>query len=71
MIKSLGKPRLFARIIRISEDFSNMSSRRGGGYTPHEALARMASAAGKRYDPVMMQAFVNLMGKYPADTVGR
>ena len=46
-----------------------MSSRRGSGYTPHEALARMASVAGTRYDPVMMQAFVNLMGKYPPGTL--
>jgi hypothetical protein len=64
-----GKPGLFARIIRIAEDFSNMSSRRGSGFTPHEALARMASGAGTRYDPVMMQAFVNLMGKYPPGTL--
>ena len=64
-----GKPGLFARIIRIAEDFSNMSSRRGGGYTPHETLARMAAGAGTRYDPVIMQAFVNLMGKYPPGTL--
>lgn len=64
-----GKPALFARIIRIAEDFSNMSSRRGGGYTPHETLARMAAGAGTRYDPVLMQTFVNLMGKYPPGTL--
>lgn len=64
-----GPPALFARIIRIAEDFSNMTSRRGGGFTPHEALARMAAGSGTRYDPTLMQAFVNLMGKYPPGTL--
>ena len=64
-----GKPGLFARIIRIAEDYSNMSARRGGGLNPHETLARMAAGAGTRYDPVLMQLFVNLMGKYPPGTL--
>lgn len=64
-----GKPALFARIVRIAEDFSNMTSRRGAGFTPHEALARMAAGAGTRYDPTLMQAFVNLMGQYPPGTL--
>jgi len=64
-----GKPALFARIIRIAEDYSNMSSRRGGGFNPHEALARMANGSGKRYDPSLIQIFVNLMGRYPPGTL--
>ena len=64
-----GKPALFARIIRIAEDYSNMSSRRGGGFNPHEALARMAAGSGNRYDPSLMQTFVNLMGRYPPGTL--
>ena len=64
-----GKPALFARIIRIAEDFSNMSSRRGAGFNPHETLARMAAASGNRYDPHLMQSFINLMGKYPPGTL--
>lgn len=67
--QSSGKPALFARVVRIAEDFSNMSSRRGGGLTPHDALARMAAGSGTRYDPVLMQSFVNLMGKYPPGTL--
>lgn len=67
--QSSGRPALFARIVRIAEDFSNMTSRRGAGFTPHEALARMAAGAGTRYDPTLMQAFVNLMGKYPPGTL--
>ena len=64
-----GVPALFARIIRIAEDYANMTSRRGGGYNPHEALARMAAGAGTRYDPHLMQIFVNRMGKYPPGTI--
>ena len=64
-----GKPALFARIIRIAEDYSNMSARRGGGFNPHETLARMAAASGERYDPHLFQSFVNLMGKYPPGTL--
>jgi hypothetical protein len=67
--QSNGKPALFARIVRLAEDFSNMSSRRGGGLTPHDTLARMAAGAGTRYDPTLMQCFVNLMGKYPPGTL--
>ena len=67
--QSSGKPALFARVVRIAENFSNMSSRRGGGLTPHDTLARMAAGSGTRYDPTLMQAFVNLMGKYPPGTL--
>lgn len=67
--QSNGKPALFARVVRIAEDFSNMSSRRGGGLTPHDTLARMAAGSGTRYDPILMQSFVNLMGKYPPGTL--
>lgn len=64
-----GTPSLFARIIRIAEDYSNMIRLKGGGYNPQDALARMYAASGTRYDPHIMQAFVNRMGKYPPGTL--
>lgn len=64
-----GKPHLFARVIRIAEDYSNMTSRRGGGFNPQEALSRMASGSGTRYDPVLLQVFINQMGLYPPGTI--
>ena len=64
-----GTPSLFARIIRIAEDYSNMIRLRGGGYNPKEALERMYAGVGTRYDPHIMQAFVNKMGKYPPGTL--
>lgn len=66
---SEGIPSLFARIIRIAEDYSNMIRLRGGGFNPQEALERMYFGAGTRYDPTIIQAFVNKMGKYPPGTL--
>jgi hypothetical protein len=64
-----GKPAIFARILRIAEDYANMTRMKGGGFNPHEALARMASGARTRYDPHMLQVFINRMGKYPPGTL--
>jgi len=64
-----GMPSLFARIIRIAEDYANFIRLRGGGLNPHDALARMYTGSGTRYDPSIMQAFVNKMGKYPPGTL--
>jgi hypothetical protein len=35
---------------------------------PDEALARLAAGAGSRYDPILMQLFVNAMGRWPPGT---
>ncbi|NOY27389.1 MAG: HD domain-containing protein [Oligoflexia bacterium] len=60
-----GRPSLFARIIRICEDYDNLVRRKGGRYAPPDAIAHMVQGAGTRYDPVLMQVFVNVMGKWP------
>ena len=64
-----GKPSLFARILRIAEDYANLIRRSGGGLNPQEALARMYSGGGTLYDPTLLQAFINKMGKYPPGTL--
>jgi len=64
-----GKPSLFARIIRIAEDFDNLIRSKGGGFTSSEAISRMVPYAGSRYDPDLLQTFVNCMGKYPPGTM--
>ena len=64
-----GTPCLYARIIRIADDFANFTRRKGQGLTPHEAISRMASASGQWYDPTLFQIFVNRMGKYPPGTL--
>jgi hypothetical protein len=64
-----GTPSLFGRIIRIAEDFDGLIRSRGGGLTSGEALARMVPHGGTRYDPDLLQVFVNAMGKYPPGTM--
>jgi len=60
-----GKPSIFARILRIAEDFDNLVRRKGGRMTPAASLRAMAAGAGVRYDPVLLQVFVNVMGAWP------
>ncbi len=60
-----AKPSLFARILRIAEDFDNLIRGKGGGQSAAEAIGRMLPWKGLRYDPDLLQAFVNVMGKYP------
>ena len=64
-----GRPSIFARIIRIAEDFANLTRASGGGLNPHEALVRMSAYGGKYYDYILLQAFVNRLGKYPPGTL--
>ncbi len=64
-----GRPALFSRILRICEDYDNLVRQRGGGQSPPDALARMVAGAGRRYDPVILQVFINVMGAYPPGTL--
>lgn len=65
------RPSLYARIIRIADDFENYTRVRSTGQlvSPAEALARMASACGTAYDPVLFQIFVNTVGAFPPGTL--
>jgi len=58
-------PALFGRILRIAEDLDNVTQPRGGGLNPATALAAMAGAAGVAYDPVLLQALINRLGRFP------
>ncbi len=66
-------PILLARIIHVADDFDTLTRRRTGGalYSPAEALERMNAAAGRRYDPGLLQLLVNRIGKYPPGTLLR
>ncbi|MCB9781194.1 MAG: HD domain-containing protein [Alphaproteobacteria bacterium] len=64
-----GRPSLFGRILRISEDYDNLIRVRGGGFPPADALARMGAWAGLRYDAVLLQLLINTLGRYPPGTV--
>jgi hypothetical protein len=62
-----GRPSLFARILRIADDFDTLI--RGKAISPAGALAAMGPWAGKRYDPVLLQVFVNRLGAWPPGTL--
>lgn len=64
-----GRPSLFARIIRIAEDFDNFSASRQASFSPAVALERMVPLAGTSYDPVLFKVFMNQVGKYPPGTL--
>jgi len=57
---------LFARILRIAEDFDNLSHR--GEMSPPGALAAMLTRVGDAYDPVLLQVLVNRLGRFPPNT---
>ena len=56
-------------MLRIAEDYANLTRLRGGGLNPHAALKAMAGYMGTYYDPILMQAFINKMGLYPPGTL--
>ena len=62
------RPSLFGRILHICDDFDTLTRARADGplMAPAVALRRMGSLAGSAYDPVLFQAFVNEVGRYPA-----
>lgn len=66
-------PVLYGRILRIADDFETLTRPREGRslLSPAEALRRMAAASGTAYDPVLLQAFINRLGRYPPGTVLR
>ncbi len=66
-------PCLYARIVRIADDFENYTRVRPTGalMSPAEALVRMASAVGSAYDPHLFQLFVNRVGAFPPGTLLR
>ncbi len=62
-------PSLFARIIRIAEDYDNLVRRGGLWLPPAVALEQMRAHSGTRYDPVLLQLFVNRVGRYPPGSI--
>lgn len=61
-----GRSTLFGRILHIADDYDNLVR---SGISPSRAIGSISGGAGIRYDPVLFQAFINRMGKYPPGTV--
>ena len=60
---------VFGRILRIAEDFDNLSNSERCMGSPAVALGSMAGSAGTAYDPLLFQALVNRLGPYPPGTL--
>jgi hypothetical protein len=69
-----GTPTLQSRIIHIADDYDILTRHRGASgpiCVPADAVRLMAAQTGSRYDPVLLQIFVNAMGAYPPGSVLR
>lgn len=64
-----GRPSLFARIIRVAEDYDTMVRPGGGRMSPDKAIRQIAAGAGTRYDPAIAQLLINVLGRYPPGTI--
>ena len=62
------RPGLFGRVLRVAEDYDTLA-RRSGRLSPTMALALMLRWSGRRYDPVLLQLLVNVLGAYPPGTL--
>lgn len=67
--KSGTPPPLFGRIVRIAEDYDHYTRPDAFGLSPPEALSAIVGGSGTRYDPVLVQTFVNIMGRFPPGTL--
>lgn len=69
---SAVNPSLHSRIVHIADDYDSLTrhrEQRGPIHAPADALRLMAAFPG--YDPVLIQLFINRMGRYPPGSVLR
>ncbi len=66
-IQILKRQLLHSRIVAICDGFDAMTTKRvyQRRFLPDEALAIIHKAAGGRYDPLLVKAFINCMGIFP------
>ena len=63
---------LYGRILTIVDVFDAITSPRvyrSEAISPDQALKRMTESAGKDFDPILLKAFVNMLGVYPVGTL--
>ena len=61
-----GRSTLFGRILHIANDYDMLVR---SGVSPAKAVGTISGGAGMRYDPVLFQAFINRLGRYPPGTL--
>lgn len=63
---------LFSRIVATVDCFDAMTAHRAyrrNAFTPYEALHMMITENVDKFDPLLLKAFINTVGMYPAGTV--
>ncbi len=63
---------LFGRILTIADVFDAITSPRAYrpvAMSPDEALGRMIEGSGSDFDPLLLKAFINMVGFYPVGTL--
>jgi len=63
---------LFGRILTIVDVFDAITSHRvyrPEAISPDHALRMMSESAGKDFDPILLKAFINMLGVYPVGTL--
>ncbi|HEU4333164.1 MAG TPA: HD-GYP domain-containing protein [Candidatus Eisenbacteria bacterium] len=63
---------LFSRIVAVVDCFDAMTAHRAyrrNAFTPYEALHMMITENVDKFDPIVLKAFINTVGMYPAGTV--
>lgn len=67
-----GVPALYSRIVHIADDYDILTRYRPGkgpALSAPDAMARMAAMAGKLYDPLLLQLFINALGPLPPGSI--
>lgn len=67
-----GEASLFSRILRITDSYDAMTTRRIYRPRPKHPVAAIEeiwNLAGKNYDPDLVRVFINMMGIYPIGTI--
>jgi len=63
---------LFGRILTIADVFDAITSTRvyrSEAISPDQALRMISEGAGKDFDPILLKAFINMLGVYPVGTL--
>lgn len=70
-VKSDKKMHLYSRIVSIADAYDAMTTNRvyQKAKLPSEALQILADGSGKKFDPVLVKAFINTVGIYPVGSL--
>jgi hypothetical protein len=61
-----GRSTLLGRVLHMADDYDNLVR---SGISPARAIGSISGGAGIRYDPVLFQAFINKLGRFPPGTL--